>query len=101
MHAPSDNDPSKLQTLLLLLRSPATADTLPAGLPVSLHLPAPTFAMVDALSQHSGQSRNRIVCELIDVALAAIATEIGDDERQAIAARQAEIVQCLIRTDKQ
>ena len=101
MHAPRDNEPTKLQMLLLLLRSPGAPESEPAGVPLTVHLPPEIFARIDALSQHGGQSRNKVIAELIDVALADVARELNEEDRKAIDLLQREFSQAIsLRPDR-
>lgn len=84
MHAPHDNEPSKLQLLVLLLKSSNATVSEHLGFPVTVHVAPAVFSRIDALSQHSGQTRNKVITELIDVALAELEKELSDDDRYAI-----------------
>ncbi|MDO8772222.1 MAG: hypothetical protein Q7K57_26675 [Burkholderiaceae bacterium] len=98
MHAPHDNEPSKLQLLLLLLKSQSRATTDQHSVPVKMNLPVPVFTRIDALSQHAGQDRNTVITELINVALAELDKELIQEDREAIDALQREITQAIAPT---
>ena len=95
MHAPKDNEPTKLQLLMLLLKSPDSARAELDGVPVTVSLPAALFARIDALSQHSGQRRSTVIAELIEVALSDVERELNEADRVAIANLQGEITHSL------
>lgn len=95
MHSPRDNEPSKLQLLMLLLENPSTNTGEPAGVPLTIRLSATVFARIDALSQHSGQNRNKVIAELIDVALADINNGLSEANRAAIDALQRDIADAM------
>lgn len=99
MHAPIDIEPTKLQTLLVLLRSSAETHTLSKKHPVMLNLPTDLFTMVDTLSQYSGQTRNKVLCELVEVALAAVLNELTEEDKKSIASLKEEIHQSLLGID--
>lgn len=98
MHAPRDNEPSKLQILLLLLKSPSRTTSDQHSVLVKLNLAVPVFTRIDALSQHAGQDRNTVIAELINVALAELDNELNQEDREAIDALQREIAQALAPT---
>ena len=95
MHAPKDNEPTKLQLLMLLLKSPDSPQADHDGVTISVSLPAALFTRIDALSQHSGQRRSKVISELIEVALGDVERELNELDRVAIASLQRDIAQSM------
>lgn len=96
MHAARDNEPTKLQMLLLLLKSPSPALAEPSGISVTMQLPKAVFTRIDALSQHCGQTRNKVFVELIEVALADLEKELDEHDRKAIDILQSDITHSMV-----
>lgn len=99
MHAPRENEPTKLQMLLLLLKSPSPAIGESLGISVTMQLPQAVFTRIDALSQYCGQTRNKVFVELIEIALADVEKELDEHDRKAIDILQSDITNSMVLPD--
>lgn len=54
--------------------------------PLSLRLPIVLAAQITAFAQHSGQSKNRIVIELLELAIEEVAPQLSDEDSGQIQA---------------
>lgn len=75
---------TRLDAAVSLFAKTLTMQEVGVNLPVTARLPLFTFAEVEAFAAHSGQSRNRVICELLAVGLECVRNELPNDDAQAI-----------------
>ena len=58
---------------------------------VSIRLPTNEFCTVEALAKHSGQSRNKIIVQMIKACVERLNAEMAADELEAVQALRSEL----------
>jgi len=70
--------------LVGLLEKHATSETQTSVNALSVRLPTLAFCDIEAMAQHSGISRNKVVCELIEFALSEVWNSLDEENERAI-----------------
>jgi hypothetical protein len=85
MNFPYDGgEVTKLDVLVSLLEKTGTSETQTSVHALSVRLPTFDFATIEAMAQHSGHSRNKIICQLIQVALSEVWSALDKGNADAI-----------------
>lgn len=61
--------PTKLDLVLSILQKTGTTETYSSVHAQSVRMPTITFASIEALAAYSGHSKNKVICQLLEVAL--------------------------------
>lgn len=77
-------EPTKLEMAVGLFSHTATSEVSGAVRSTSLRIPITEFAQIEAIAQHSGVSRNKVICTLIDLALPEILANLPKSDRKSI-----------------
>ena len=77
-------EPTKLEMAVGLFSHTATSETAGAVRSTSLRIPISEFAHIEAIAQHSGVSRNKVICTLLDLALPEILSNLPKTDRKTI-----------------
>lgn len=75
------NDLTKLDLLLSLIEKRGSSEMSTSVQPISVRIPTFDYANIEAMAQHSGCSRNKIIVKLIELALVEVWS--GLDEQNA------------------
>lgn len=67
--------------------------------PVSLRMPTVEFCTVEAIAKHSGQSRNRIINQMISVSISWLQSELDTSDLNAIGSIRSAILQQFMQGD--
>lgn len=81
-HYPEDL--TKLDMVLALLQKTGKSESQTAVQALSIRIPVFDYANIEAMAVHSGLSRNKIICQLIDLALTEVWRGLDDENSKAI-----------------
>lgn len=90
---------TKLDVVLALLDKTGKTEAQTAVHALSVRLPAFDYANVEAMAQHSGLSRNKIICQLLDLALTEVWNALDEENGNAINKLRMKIYQDLVGED--
>lgn len=76
--------PTKLEFAVDLFSHAATSEISAAVRTTSVRIPITDYAEVEAIAQHSGISRNKVICTLIGLAMSQILENLPKSDRKAI-----------------
>ena len=94
-------EPTKLEMAVGLFSKTATSETAGAVRSTSLRIPISEFAAIEAIAQHSGVSRNKVICTLIDLALPEILANLPKADRKTIDRLTVKNVQAMLQESEQ
>jgi hypothetical protein len=77
-------DLTKLDLLLALLERTAKSEKHTSVHALSVRIPTFDYANIEAMAQHSGLSRNKIICQLLEFALSEVWKGLDEENGQAI-----------------
>lgn len=83
---------TRLDHVLGMLEKRASTEFHGAMHPISVRLPIITAATIDAFAKHSGHSKNRIIIELLELAIEEVTSQIGDEDGENITRLRARIL---------
>lgn len=89
---------TRLDHVLGILEKRASSEFHGAMHPISVRLPIVTAATVDAFAKHSGHSKNRILIELLELAIEEVTSQISDEDGACISKLRSKILQDLVGT---
>lgn len=84
--------PTSLDMLIGMVSKTANEDGFGWVQSISIRMPMHLACTVDALAQHSGQSRNKLMVKCMEVALDALWQELPQSEREAIEAVRGQLL---------
>jgi hypothetical protein len=79
-----DEAPTKLQALVGQLQKTMTVDSFGGVHAISVRMPTMPYTAIQALSQHSGISMNKLIVSLIDVALDQVWEQLGEEDQERV-----------------
>ena len=85
--------PSPLDQLVAELNHSGKSQYTGILFPVPTRLPGHLFGMVEALTHHAGTSRNKLVCQLIEVGIHATLEQLDESVVQQLSESQGVILQ--------
>ena len=88
---------SKLDLAVGLFSRNATAEVSGLVRTTSLRIPLTEFAQIDALAQHSGVSRNKVICTLLDLALPDVLANLPKVDAKSIDKLSVKLLQKLMQ----
>lgn len=91
---------TRLDHVLGMLEKRATTEFQGAMHPVSVRLPIITAATIDAFSKHSGQSKNRIIIELLELAIEEVTSQIGNEDGDIITKLRGKILRDMVGAEE-
>lgn len=80
-----DEPPTKLEMLVDQVSKTATGDAVGSVHPISVRIPSIPYTTIQAISNHSGMSMNKVIVQLLDVALDELWKQLGEADRDRIA----------------
>jgi hypothetical protein len=78
------NEITKLDLLLVLLEKRGNSEMMTSLHPISVRIPIFDYANIEAMAQHSGCSRNKIIIQLIEFALAEVWSGLDEENADEI-----------------
>lgn len=79
-----DELPTRLEIATALLTNKATSESMGAVRPYSIRVPLIEDATIKALHVYSGLSQNKVIVELLKVALDSVFQEMSEEDREQI-----------------
>jgi hypothetical protein len=79
-----DEPPTKMEVLVGQLQKTMTAESIGGVHAISVRMPTIPYVTIQALSQHSGMSMNKLIVSLIDVALDEVWQQLSEEDQERI-----------------
>ena len=79
-----DEPPTKMEALVGQLQKTMTAESIGGVHAISVRMPTIPFTTIQALSNHSGMSMNKLIVSLIDVALDEVWQQLSEEDQERI-----------------
>lgn len=95
-----DEPPTKLEMLVALVSKTAKSDAYGSVHPLSVRVPSVPFATIQAISQHSGMSMNKVICALLDVALDELWGGLSEEDCEPIAVLRSTILRDIMTGER-
>lgn len=92
-----DEPPTKLEMLIAQVSKTATSEGIGSVHPISVRVPTIPFSTIQAVSQHSGMSMNKVIIALLDVGLDELWRGLDQEECDAIQTLRSEILQRVLQ----
>lgn len=92
-----DEPPTKLEMLVAQVSKTATSEAVGSVHPISVRVPTIPFSTIQAVSQHSGMSMNKVIIALLDVGLDELWKGLPQEECDVIQGLRSEILQRVLQ----
>lgn len=92
-----DEPPTKLEMLVAQVSKTAKSESVGSVHSISVRVPTIPFSTIQAVSQHSGMSMNKVINALLDVGLDELWRALDQDEAEAIQTVRSEILQRVMQ----
>jgi len=89
--------PSKLDMALALFQRTGTSEGVGSVHALSVRIPTIEYASIEALAKHSGLSRNKVIVELLGVALDEVWQGLNEDDRHDLVRVRSDVLETLLR----
>lgn len=83
---------SQLDILVCQLENQGKSSYVGVFKPITCRLPVHQYVAVEALSRHTGMSKNKIICEMLEVALKQAIPALDSKNRKAFLKHQSEVL---------
>lgn len=93
------SEPTKLEMFLAEIQKTATSEAVGSVHSVTVRLPSVEFATIEALCRTSGLARNKVIVNLIQVALDEMWQGVDPEMRDVIAGLQGIVLRDLVQDD--
>lgn len=87
---------TRLDHVLGMLEKRADSEYTGAMHAISVRLPIVTAATIDAFAKHSGHSKNKIVVELLELAIEEVTAQISDKDGSRITSLRSKILREML-----
>lgn len=94
------NEPTKLQMFLGQIQSTASSESFGSVHSVTVRIPSVDFAAIEALSRTSGLARNKVIVNLIQVALEETWQALDPEIHDAVSGIQGVILRDLVQDNQ-
>jgi hypothetical protein len=91
--------PTRLEMAVALFNRTATSDGNGFVHARSVRIPTIENVTIDALAKHSGLSANKVICQLLEVALDEVFQAFTDEQRQAVFDIRRELLMAMPQKD--
>lgn len=88
--------PTKLEMALSLFQRTGTSEGMGSVQAFSVRIPTLEYASIEALAKHSGLSRNKVIVELLQVALDEVWQGLDEDNRMELVKIRAGFLQTVL-----
>lgn len=92
--------PTKLEMFLAEIQKTGTSESIGSVHSVTVRMPTIEFATIEALCRTSGMARNKVIVNLLQVALDQMWENVHPDMRDVIAGLQRIILSDLVQDDE-
>lgn len=96
MQAKKHYEPTKMEMVVGLLSKTASSETNTSVHALSVRIPTIQYAAIEAMAQYSGISRNKVICELLDLAITNVLQEMESEHAEGIEALRAKLLMELV-----
>lgn len=79
-----DEMPSRLEMAISLFTKTGTSEAMGSVQPISVRIPSIEFVTIEALAEYSGLSKNKVIVQLLEVALDEVFQGLKDEQRAEI-----------------
>jgi hypothetical protein len=79
-----DEPPTKMEVLVEQVRKTATTEAIGSVHPISVRIPTIAYTTLQAVSNHSGMSMNKLIVSLLDVALDEMWHQLSEEDQSRI-----------------
>lgn len=93
------SEPTKLEMFLAEIQKTGTSESVGSVHSVTVRLPSVEFATIEALCRTSGLARNKVIVNLIQVALDEMWQGVDPEMRDVIAGLQGIVLRDLVQDD--
>jgi len=94
------SEPTKLEMFLAEIQKTGTSESVGSVHSVTVRLPSVEFATIEALCRTSGLARNKVIVNLIQVALDEMWQGVDPEMRDVIAGLQGIVLRDLVQDDE-
>lgn len=94
------SEPTKLEIFLAEIQKTGTSESFGSVHSVTVRLPSVEFATIEALCRTSGLARNKVIVNLIQVALDEMWQGVNPEMRDVIASLQGIVLRDLVQDDE-
>ena len=94
------SEPPKLEIFLAEIQKTGTSESFGSVHSVTVRLPSVEFATIEALCRTSGLARNKVIVNLIQVALDEMWQGVNPEMRDVIASLQGIVLRDLVQDDE-
>lgn len=94
-----DEPPTKLEMAIGLFQKLGTSEAVGTVHPISIRVPTMEFTSIQAMAKHAGLSVNKVVIELLQVALDEVWQGLNEENRNALFAIRNELITGLFTPD--
>lgn len=94
------NEPTKLEMFLAEIQKTGTSESVGSVHSVTVRLPSVEFATIEALCRTSGLARNKVIVNLIQVALDEMWRGVDPEMRDVVAGLQGIVLRDLVQDDE-
>jgi hypothetical protein len=84
--------PSRLEMAIALFSKQATSDGVGSVHSVSVRIPTIEYYSIEALAKHSSLSRNKVIVQLLELALDEVWQGMDDENREAVTRIRSEMI---------
>lgn len=94
-----DEPPTKLESLVGQLQKTMTVETIGGVHAISVRMPTIPYTTIQALSQHSGISMNKLIVSLIDVALDEVWQQLGEEDQERVSELRSGFINLVMQSN--
>lgn len=87
---------TRLDHVLGMLEKRASSEFHGAMHPISVRMPIIAAATIDAFAKHSGHSKNRIIIELLELAIEEVTSQISEEDGERITKLRSKILREMV-----
>lgn len=103
MNSPSprfyDEPPTVLEQAIALFERTGGTESVGSVHALSIRVPTIEYATIEGLARHSGVSRNKVICQLLAVALDEVWQGMSEDNRAGVQAYRSEIFREFMQSE--
>lgn len=90
--------PSKLDMALALFQRTGSSEGVGSVHGLTVRIPTIEYCSIEALAKHSGLSRNKVIVELLGVALDEVWQGLNPDDRHDLVRIRSEVLDTILRS---
>jgi hypothetical protein len=94
-----DEAPTRLDMAVSLFTRNGTSDAVGSVHARSIRIPTIENVTIEALAQHSGLSVNKVIVQLLEVALEVVFQEMTEEHREQVFVKRSELIALISKDD--